>query len=203
MHLTRDKPTESDRLWRVGELAAATGLTVRALHHYDEIGLLKPSAHTGVGHRRYTGADVRRLHQIRALVGFGLSLAEVGAVLDGPPTDPRDLIQRQLAQVEQRIAAAYRLRHNLVDLLRALPDEGEPAAPTLIELIEVMTEMEQALTPQQFAELAEHRRRLVESLSQEELAEMAETRRRLTEQLTPAELAEMRRRRAALLPRRE
>ena len=49
---------------RVGELAAATGLTVRALHYYEEIGLLVASGRTGSGHRRYADADVERLYRI-------------------------------------------------------------------------------------------------------------------------------------------
>ena len=55
-----------ERHWKVGELAARTGLTVRALHHYDAIGLRT--------HRLYTSADVTRLHQIICLkqLGFGL-----------------------------------------------------------------------------------------------------------------------------------
>jgi DNA-binding transcriptional MerR regulator len=46
--------------WKIGEVAAATGLTVRALHHYDEIGLVKPSARTESGHRLYTQARAAR-----------------------------------------------------------------------------------------------------------------------------------------------
>lgn len=53
---------------RVGELAAATGLTVRTLHYHEEIGLLVPSGRTGTGHRRYDDADVARLYRI-CLVG--------------------------------------------------------------------------------------------------------------------------------------
>ena len=53
--------------WKVGELAARTGLTVRTLHHYDAIGLLSPSGRTGSahnsGHRLYTAADLARLPQ--------------------------------------------------------------------------------------------------------------------------------------------
>lgn len=41
--------------WKVGELAKLTGITVRALHHYDQIGLLVPSLHSDVGHRLYSG----------------------------------------------------------------------------------------------------------------------------------------------------
>ncbi len=52
---------------KVGELARRTGLTVRTLHHYDEIGLLKPSLHTESGHRLYTADDVARLQQVLSL----------------------------------------------------------------------------------------------------------------------------------------
>ena len=52
-------------MWSVGELARATGVTVRALHHYDEVGLLAPSARTAAGHRRYSDEDLRRLYDDR------------------------------------------------------------------------------------------------------------------------------------------
>jgi DNA-binding transcriptional MerR regulator len=58
-----------EHVWSIGELAAATGLTVRTLHHYDEIGLARPSLRTHAGHRRYTATDVRRLHRVLALRG--------------------------------------------------------------------------------------------------------------------------------------
>ena len=66
--------------WKVGELAARTGLTVRTLHHYDAIGLLCPSDRTGSahnsGHRLYTAADVARLHQLVCLKQLGFSLEQ-------------------------------------------------------------------------------------------------------------------------------
>ena len=62
---------------RVGELAARAGVTVRTLHHYDEIGLLRP-ARTAAGHRRYGPAEVERLQQITSLRALGVPLAEIG-----------------------------------------------------------------------------------------------------------------------------
>jgi DNA-binding transcriptional MerR regulator len=62
--------------WKIGELEAATGLTVRTLHHYDEIGLLRPSERSEAGHRICTDADVRRLYRI-------ISLRQLGFPLDG------------------------------------------------------------------------------------------------------------------------
>jgi len=188
-------------MWPVGELARATGLTVRTLHHYDRIGLLVPSARNHAGHRRYADADVRRLHQILALRGFGLGLAEIREVLDGSGPDPRDLIRHQLDQVEERIAVAHRLRHQLTALLGALDGAAEPSARTFIELIEVMTAMERPLTPEQFEEMAERRRKAAAQLTPEQLAAMTRERDRLMAELSPAELAEMNRKRDALRPR--
>ncbi len=63
--------------WKVGDLAGRTGLSVRTLHHYDEIGLLSPSGRTGLGHRLYSAGDVLRLERIRSLRALGLSLEEI------------------------------------------------------------------------------------------------------------------------------
>jgi len=78
---------------------------VRALRYYDQLGLLSP-ARSRDGRRRYGPADVRRRHQILALRGFGVPLAEIGRLLDGTGADPRGLLQRQLRQAEERIAVA-------------------------------------------------------------------------------------------------
>ena len=63
-------------LLRAGELAKRTGLTVRALHHYDTIGLLCPTGRTDSGYRLYSRDDVARLHGIQTLRRMGLSLAD-------------------------------------------------------------------------------------------------------------------------------
>ena len=76
-----------DRALAVGELARATGLTVRTLHHYDRLGLLPPGRDT-TGRRRYRPAEVRRLHQIVALRGFGPPLAEIAQLLTGVGCSP-------------------------------------------------------------------------------------------------------------------
>ncbi|MBI1772404.1 MAG: MerR family transcriptional regulator, partial [Burkholderiales bacterium] len=68
-------------LLKIGELASRTGLTIRTLHHYDKIGLLKPSARSEAGYRLYDRSDIKRLHHIQALRRLDLSLAEVGLSL--------------------------------------------------------------------------------------------------------------------------
>src|SRR5829696_7097424 len=78
MHVT--DPSETAPM-RTGEVARATGLTVRTLHHYDEIGLLVPSRRSEAGYRLYSDGDVRRLYRIVALRGMGFPLGEIAAVL--------------------------------------------------------------------------------------------------------------------------
>lgn len=62
---------------KVGRLSQITGLSIRALHHYDEIGLLKPSLRTEAGHRLYARSDLERLQQIQSLKSMGISLDDI------------------------------------------------------------------------------------------------------------------------------
>ena len=73
----RQEDSGSPAAWRVGELARRTGLSVRTLHYYDEIGLLLPSRRTDGGHRLYTAGDVLRLQRIRSLQHLGFTLREI------------------------------------------------------------------------------------------------------------------------------
>lgn len=104
--------------WRVGELAGATGLTVRTLHHYDEIGLLKPSARTAAGHRLYSGDDVRRLYSIVALRGLGFSLGDVADLIRRDGADPRDATRRRLSELDRQIGVQQRLRRLVATRIR-------------------------------------------------------------------------------------
>jgi MerR family transcriptional regulator, thiopeptide resistance regulator len=175
--------------WSVGELARQTGLTVRTLHHYDEIGLARPSQRTAAGHRRYTGDDVRRLHRIVALRAFGFTLTEVGALLDAAAPDPRELVRRQLDQATERIARTVRLRDRLETVLRVFDAAGNPSADVLVELIEGMTAVDAA----DFKQMAAQREAVMAKLTPEERAEMAARRAAFRESLTPEQLAELQR----------
>src|SRR5689334_2659968 len=99
--------------WKVGELAQRTGLSVRTLHWYDEIGLLTPSCHTETGHRLYTAADVARLQQIKSLRQLGLSLEEVRDCLERGDFSPLDLIERHLARLREQMELQRRLCERL------------------------------------------------------------------------------------------
>ena len=71
----------------VGRLAELAGVTVRTLHHYDEIGLVRPSARTAAGYRAYTAGDVERLREVLAYRRLGFGLGEI-ADLVGDPSLP-------------------------------------------------------------------------------------------------------------------
>jgi DNA-binding transcriptional MerR regulator len=88
----------------VGEVAALAGTTVRALHHYDEIGLLCPGARTPSGYRRYDDADLDRLQQILFYRELGFPLEEIAAVLDDREVGPSEHLRRQHALLTGRIA---------------------------------------------------------------------------------------------------
>jgi DNA-binding transcriptional MerR regulator len=129
----------NDRGWKVGELAQATGLTVRTLHHYDQIGLLKPTARNGSGHRVYREADVVALYRIIALRGLGLRLDQIKAF---GGSDPREVLAEQLRRLDQQLAAARQLRKTVASALMRI-DAGESI--DLLPLIKEMTFSEQTL----------------------------------------------------------
>lgn len=85
----------------VGQVSAEFGVTVRTLHHYDEIGLVVPSDRTAAGYRLYTDADLQRLAQVILYRRLGLTLEEVRAIVDGG--DVVDHLRRQRAAVLERI----------------------------------------------------------------------------------------------------
>lgn len=87
----------------VGQVAALAGVTVRTLHHYDEIGLLSPSSRSPAGHRRYDDADLDRLQQILFYRALGFALEDVAALLDDPNADPVEHLRRQHALLTDRI----------------------------------------------------------------------------------------------------
>lgn len=97
------------QVWKVGQLAAATGLTVRTLHHYDHIGLVRPAGRTRSDHRLYTEAEVRRLYQVLALRQLGLPLDVVGSVVTGS-TSMAEVLMAHQDYLDQQLAKTRLLR---------------------------------------------------------------------------------------------
>src|SRR5262245_52330967 len=147
--------------WKVGELAARTGLTVRTLHHYDAIGLLSPSGRTesmhGSGHRLYTAADVARLHQIVCLKQLGFALEQIKEYMTRADYDPRQVIRLHLEEVRRKAAEMAELGTRLQGLAEILDRAEVVSADTFLETIEVMTMIEKYYTPEQLESLKKRR----------------------------------------------
>ncbi|HEY3729605.1 MAG TPA: MerR family transcriptional regulator [Solirubrobacteraceae bacterium] len=95
----------------VGEVSRLTGVTVRTLHHYDQIGLLSPSGRSDAGYRLYGYEDLTRLQEILVWRQLGFSLEEIQQLLDDPGHDRIQALrrQRQLVELEaERLAATAR-----------------------------------------------------------------------------------------------
>jgi MerR family transcriptional regulator, thiopeptide resistance regulator len=87
----------------VGQVAERFAVTVRTLHHYDEIGLLRPSRRSAAGYRLYADADITRLQHIVVYRRLGLALEDIGIVLDDPATDVAAHLRRQRDAVMSRL----------------------------------------------------------------------------------------------------
>lgn len=138
---------------KVGDLAKATGLSVRTLHYYDEIGLLSPSHRTRSGHRLYTAADIERLQRVMSLRQLGLRLEEIEGVIRDREGSPLALIERHLAHVREQIAVQQKLCARLEGIAENLRRGEEVTMDQLLNTIEVMTMIEKYYTPEQLAEL--------------------------------------------------
>lgn len=134
-------------LMKVGELAKRTGLTVRTLHHYDSIGLLRPSARSDSGYRLYTQADVTRLHGIQVLRRIGLPLEEIGTMLAADGASLPMIVTRQMHALEREIAQAQAL-HERLALVQAKYAAGtEPELNDWLGTLQLMSTCDKYFSP--------------------------------------------------------
>lgn len=99
----------------MGAVSEVTGVTVRTLHHYDEIGLLQPSERTAAGYRLYSDADLVRLHAILSWRDMGFALAEIAELLEEPDRDLALGLKRQRRRLAER-------SERISDMIRALDE---------------------------------------------------------------------------------
>jgi DNA-binding transcriptional MerR regulator len=148
-------------VWKVGELAARTGLTVRTLHHYDAIGLLSPSGRTesnhGSGHRLYTAGDVSRLHQIMCLKQLGFGLEQIKEYMTRGDYDPQTVIRLHLEEVNRRAVELTALADRLRGLSIVLEQTDAASAEEFLNTIEAMTMIEKYYTQEQLEYLEKRR----------------------------------------------
>jgi DNA-binding transcriptional MerR regulator len=134
---------------KVGELARRTGLTIRTLHHYDEIGLLRPSLHTESGHRLYTVGDIARLQQVLSLRQLGFSLEEIQGCLSRADFSPLEVIRLHVARLREQIELQRALCERLEGLAACFQGRGEISAADFLQTIEAMNMIENYYTAEQ------------------------------------------------------
>ncbi|NNH71611.1 MerR family transcriptional regulator [Nocardia uniformis] len=88
----------------VGRTSALVGISVRTLHHWDVIGLVRPSERTWSGYRMYSSDDVARIHRVLVYRELGFPLARIGQLLDDPTSDARSHLRRQRSELVERIS---------------------------------------------------------------------------------------------------
>jgi DNA-binding transcriptional MerR regulator len=143
--------------WKIGELAKRTGVSIRTLHHYDEIGLLSPSHRTESGHRLYGREEVVRLQQILSLRQTGFSLEEIRQMLARREFSAHRIIERHIVRLRQQIAA----QEDLCVRLEAIAARYDSAtAEEFIQAIEVMTMFEKYYTKEQLETLRQRAEQL-------------------------------------------
>jgi DNA-binding transcriptional MerR regulator len=103
----------------VGQVSTRLGVTVRALHHWDEIGLARPSLRTAAGYRLYTAGDLERIHRIIVYREIGVGLDGIRAILDDSTADVPGALRAQRAQVAERIDRLQQLSAGLDRMIDA------------------------------------------------------------------------------------
>ena len=125
-------------LIQVGELAKRAGITVRTLHHYEQTGLLLPSARSAAGYRLCNLADGQRLHMIQALAKAGLELAEIRDFLEQRSLSLAELLDGQITLLDKQLRSIHTLRNRLVELRTGLTDDATPDLESWLQTLELM-----------------------------------------------------------------
>jgi len=117
----------------VGEVAELAGVTVRLLHHYDEIGVLSPSARSEAGYRLYSYGDLERLQEILIWRALGFPLGEIKALLDDGTYDRAQALRRQRSLVESELGRLGAVARALDEALAALATGTTVKETTMFE----------------------------------------------------------------------
>src|SRR4051794_39476470 len=117
----------------VKQVAELSGTTVRTLHHYDEIGLLRPSGRSEAGYRLYSHADLERLQEILGWRELGFALAEIAALIDDPHYDRAGALRRQRELVEGEAERLRALREALDAAIAAEESGHDQEETTMFE----------------------------------------------------------------------
>lgn len=153
--------TVTETCWTVGALARRTGLSIRTLHHYDEIGLLSPMHRSEAGYRLYSAADLARLQQIKSLRALRFSLEEIRTLLQRPDVSALRVLELHLTRLREDMALQRELCARLEAIAAHLAVSEEISADEFFHTLEVMTMMDRIktyYTPAQLETLEQRRR---------------------------------------------
>ncbi|MBI4779798.1 MAG: MerR family transcriptional regulator [Oscillatoriophycideae cyanobacterium NC_groundwater_1537_Pr4_S-0.65um_50_18] len=147
---------------KVGDLAKQTGVSVRTLHYYDEIGLLSPSHRTESGYRLYGKENILRLQQIVSLRQIGLSLEEIRECLEQQSFSFDRVIQLHTARLREQIELSQKLLNRLEAIAQAVSSMQTVSVEALIQTIEAMNMLEKYYTSEQLESLKQRQELLGE-----------------------------------------
>jgi MerR family transcriptional regulator, thiopeptide resistance regulator len=147
---------------RVGEVARRGGLSVRTLHHYEELGLITPAQRTSSGHRLYGEDAVVRLQKIVALKQLGMSLEEIGGWLNGGRFRLIEALRDRRARVTAQIQALHDVDRRLEIIEKRMSDAAQVSVDDVLEALEAMAMFEKYYTQEQLDQLEQRRIQLGE-----------------------------------------
>jgi MerR family transcriptional regulator, thiopeptide resistance regulator len=124
------------RTYQVKDVARIAGISIRTLHHYDEIKLLVPKTRTRAGYRLYNDDDLLRLQQILIGRELGLSLEEIRRSLDDPRFDRKKALHAQKAQLQQRMSRAQEMVRAIDAALAVIDGQGKGGKVDLKEIFD-------------------------------------------------------------------
>lgn len=154
---------KGDGLLKVGELARRSGVSVRTLHYYDEIGLVSPGRHSAGGHRLYGPPDVARLQQVVSLRELGFSLDEIRACLGGDGPSVLETVETHLARVTDAIAVQQQLAQRLQSLAQHLRTAERTSVGVLADTLQAIATVERYYTSEQRDSLRQRAQEVGES----------------------------------------
>ena len=134
-----------EKLFKAREFAQLAGVTVRALHHYDRLHILKPARYTSAGYRLYSERDFARLEQIVALKFIGFSLEEIRKILNRDQVDLATTLRQQREAIEEkrrRLELAVQAIQRAEYVVATSRDPGWESFAKIIEVINMQSNMD-------------------------------------------------------------
>jgi len=160
--MTKSTPPQhlTQRYLRIGELAARSGVSAKALRLYEQRGLIAPNAHSAAGYRLYGPQALQRLMQVLVLKRSGFSLAEIGALLGRYPRLAAEALNTRIAALERDVAHKTQALAALRHVQRRMDSTSDLTTDELLESITVSNKLEVDFSAAERAALRERAEQL-------------------------------------------